>query len=640
MGGKLFSEMKITESKGFAFTKDEQKDTVGNVYEGDNIALLSMSYNYSGYAVFYTGSEYQYLSGVVTPADSSNVLRSGKVKVWSKQNDGEWYLVHETETIDRTMAPFELEADISGADWVKIQYVHTDSNDYWSSDKEKEASVIMTDFMLSNTKRDNFALKSPDYGTQPQLSDLKISQSNAYEFITTKVTDTVGNQYSGKNVANLRMSYNYSGYASYYVGGKYNYISGVLTPNDTSDVLRTGKVKVWLKQNGGEWYLAYETGNINRTTAPFELEVDISDADWIQIQYAHTDSNDYWSSDKEKEASVIMTDFVLTNTKRDNFALKSPDYGTQPQLSDLKISQSNAYEFITTKVTDTVGNQYSGKNVANLRMSYNYNGYASYYVGGKYNYISGVLTPNDTSDVLRSGKVKVWSKQNGGEWYLVQETGIINRTTAPFELEVDISGADWIQIQYVHTDSNDYWSSDKEKEASVIMTDFMLSNIKREDFAFKSPDYGEQPQLSELKITQSNAFKFITTKVTDTVGNQYSGKNVAVLTMSYNYNGYASYYVGGKYNHISGVLAANDTSNELRTGKVQIWSKQNGGEWYLVQETGTIDRMTAPFELEVDISGADWIQIKYVHTDSNDYWSSDKEKEASVIMTDFVLSNK
>lgn len=99
---------------------------------------------------------------------------------------------------------------------------------------------------------------------------------------------------------------------------------------------------------------------------------------------------------------------------------------------------------------------------------------------------------------------------------------------------------------------------------------------------------------------------------TDTIGNIYTG-NVQYMT----YNGYAIYYIGGKYSKLSGLIAAN-TNNFQGNGDYSIITIL--ADDIEVYSTGEFSRVSTPMEFEIDITGVQWLKIQ--KTSSSTYETS------------------
>lgn len=92
---------------------------------------------------------------------------------------------------------------------------------------------------------------------------------------------------------------------------------------------------------------------------------------------------------------------------------------------------------------------------------------------------------------------------------------------------------------------------------------------------------------------------------TDTIGNQYTGNVQYVVS-----NGYAIYYVGGKYTKLKGIIAAaaNDFHNDnISTITILVDDEE-------VYNTGEFSRVSTPMEVDIDITGAQWIKIQHSRT--------------------------
>ena len=110
---------------------------------------------------------------------------------------------------------------------------------------------------------------------------------------------------------------------------------------------------------------------------------------------------------------------------------------------------------------------------------------------------------------------------------------------------------------------------------------------------------------------------------TDTVGNHYTG-HVQLIS----YNGYAIYYIGGQYTKLTGIIAANtdDFSNDnVSSIKILVDDKE-------VYNTGEFSRVSTPMNVDIDITGANWLKIQHSCT-HGDYYGGGK-----VILADFKFA--
>lgn len=116
--------------------------------------------------------------------------------------------------------------------------------------------------------------------------------------------------------------------------------------------------------------------------------------------------------------------------------------------------------------------------------------------------------------------------------------------------------------------------------------------------------------LDTLKISESEDYYQITelTVTEDVVGNIYDPGNLFVMhsyisTYGYQELGYAKYYLNGKYTHLKGRLAVGDDSGKCET-KVVVY-----GDNQILYCSDVLSRTTAPIDVDVDVTGIQWIQI-------------------------------
>ena len=109
------------------------------------------------------------------------------------------------------------------------------------------------------------------------LCDLKFQRSSSYETVTSgnALTDNLGNQYSvlDGNLFRLRDG----GYVDYYVGYKYNKISGTIAVCDTSD---NATATLTIEGDG----IVLQTIEISRLTVPTPFSIDITNVNYLTIK--------------------------------------------------------------------------------------------------------------------------------------------------------------------------------------------------------------------------------------------------------------------------------------------------------------------------------------------------------------------
>lgn len=134
-----------------------------------------------------------------------------------------------------------------------------------------------------------------------------------------------------------------------------------------------------------------------------------------------------------------------------------------------------------------------------------------------------------------------------------------------------------------------------------------------------TPRNPEELYLHNIEPTQSEYFHNSDSE-TDTIGNQYTG-NVQWIE----YNGYAIYYVGGKYSKLQGIIAANNNgflSDQTATITILLDDEE-------VYSTGEFSRVSTPMQVDIDVSGVQWIKIQHSGTNLR------YDEQASVILANF-----
>ncbi len=112
------SSMIISEGEWYELSEDLEEDTTGNYYSGDNLFLLDDGYSSSiGYMEIYLGGEYSAISGVLA---CHNDAGNGESGVVSFSGDGK--LLKVSSTVSRKSTPQEFEIDVTGVDWLTIEW--------------------------------------------------------------------------------------------------------------------------------------------------------------------------------------------------------------------------------------------------------------------------------------------------------------------------------------------------------------------------------------------------------------------------------------------------------------------------------------------------------------------------------------
>lgn len=134
--------------------------------------------------------------------------------------------------------------------------------------------------------------------------------------------------------------------------------------------------------------------------------------------------------------------------------------------------------------------------------------------------------------------------------------------------------------------------------------------------------------LTEMDTFSENGWPNPKGFAKDHLGNEFS--NCFVVTVIDCGSDYAEYYVNGKYNSISGTIAASENEYTYEIGRVEIYADDE-----LVYTSKNVTAKTDPFNFKVDISGKKYIKVK-VWAIKNSYdgnWSN-----ATIILANVTLN--
>ena len=172
----------------------------------------------------------------------------------------------------------------------------------------------------------------------------------------------------------------------------------------------------------------------------------------------------------EEKEEYLKALTILSNAQN---VVNAPEFAAEVEkinevkptyLSDLKCSNSNRYELITTgtMLTDTIGNKYDLNNLFLMegRGNSSKNGFADYYLGYKYKSLTGVVSVDDRSVntsatlIIEGDNIQIYTLK-------------LNRSTAPVKISLDVSNINWIRMKLVGDNYND--------DLYIILSEFQLS---------------------------------------------------------------------------------------------------------------------------------------------------------------------
>ena len=192
--------------------------------------------------------------------------------------------------------------------------------------------------------------------------------------------------------------------------------------------------------------------------------------------YAQKVSNEYVKmilervTPLEEKEEYLKALTILSNAQN---VVNAPEFAAEVEkinevkptyLSDLKCSNSNRYELITTgtMLTDTIGNKYDLNNLFLMegRGYSSKNGFADYYLGYKYKSLTGVVSVDDRSVntsatlIIEGDNIQIYTLK-------------LNRSTAPVKISLDVSNINWIRMKLV---GDNYYD-----DLYIILSEFQLS---------------------------------------------------------------------------------------------------------------------------------------------------------------------
>lgn len=143
---------------------------------------------------------------------------------------------------------------------------------------------------------------------------------------------------------------------------------------------------------------------------------------------------------------------------------------------------------------------------------------------------------------------------------------------------------------------------------SVVVDDNSEENVIVQEEVVEEEVIPPMPEpskvkLCDMKVVESEHYNSTVSNAEDTIGNNYSG-NVTGFSSNYSTNGYAIYYLGGKYKTLTGTIAVSDRSFEDATSTLSISGDEN-----LLYTTEELSRLYVPIEFSINIEGIQWLRI-------------------------------
>ncbi|MDE6034551.1 MAG: NPCBM/NEW2 domain-containing protein [Ruminococcus sp.] len=153
-----------------------------------------------------------------------------------------------------------------------------------------------------------------------------------------------------------------------------------------------------------------------------------------------------------------------------------------------------------------------------------------------------------------------------------------------------------------------------DKPAKETSTPYIMETVEKTTEAEKAeekvveevPPTVPQPSvvyLNSLKVTESSCFSENESNAEDTIGNTYIG-NVMKIGTGYSDDCYATYYLGGKYKTLSGIIAVDERTDNDYSGQLSISADDN-----VIYTTDEMGRVSVPIEFSVNVENCQWLRI-------------------------------
>lgn len=435
------------------------------------------------------------------------------------------------------------------------------------------------------------------------LNQAKMINSDCFGFREEEVVrDFVGNEMPGseiKNVARIAANRNYEGFAEFQVPANHKYFSGVVSASDECDLYSAGVLQISILENG-EWHRVFATDSLSHKTTPFEVTIDTEDALKVRIELGDIE----WTT-SSKKFELFLSDFRFYENE-DEIVTKVPRMDMPKELSfdnALCVSYRN-YEANACGYADTIGNKYQNETFKLYAEVMN-TGYADFYIGSSYDYVSFIAAPCSVTKDGSKGVVEVMCK-NGSEWEKIYTSEVITKTTIPIPVTLDIRGKEWIRFLYRTSDTSGIFEN-----THILIADGLCYSGYERILEVNMPSVEEDViGLEKLKRVANSGFDIASKKPIDAMGNEYAVRNTFVGYVDYVYTPYMSYFVDSEYTKLTGKASLMADSTDGMPVKVYIDAKKGNGEWINAYESPLLYKESMPEEFTVDISDKDFIRVR------------------------------
>ena len=291
-------------------------------------------------------------------------------------------------------------------------------------------------------------------------------------------------------------------------------------------------------------------------------------------------------------------------------------------LKDMTVSESDGYYTDEESTMDSVGNNYSNNftTLGTTGVLGNGTSYATFYLGGRYNYLIGKLAVNNSSWDEHTASFSIYCDDNE-----VYNTGEVSKQFAPTDISVNIENCQWLKIMV-----NNFAGSDGEY-INFILSDFYFSKSNEDlqtQTLSENSNNVKDTYLKNMNATESDGYYPDSNSAKDPHGNAYDNHVVTIGTVGVLGNGtsYATFYLGKKYKSLTGKIAVNSTSWDNKVASFVIYSDDNE-----IYNTGDVGKEFNPIDLSLILEDCEWLKI---YVDNND---GDWGENINFILSEFKL---
>lgn len=270
------------------------------------------------------------------------------------------------------------------------------------------------------------------------LSEMKAE--NTYGFTSeSNSCDSLGNKYDSKiGLGSIKDIY---ANAEYKVDNGFEKLSMIIAPSERMNDAAYGRFFVLTKQQeDDEWETVYESEEINKFSIPYQIDIDVEDVKRVKLSW-YTEYSPIGAG-----GSIIICDGIFYTGENKILDLKTRKTKDVAKLTELRmVTRTNGAELVSKEVFDNQGNELNKQNTLSLHSNGCGSGEATFFVGKSYNKLTGRIACSEDWN-YEAATVTIESKTDGEDWKVIYENNDIRKTTEPIDINLDISGSDYIRI--------------------------------------------------------------------------------------------------------------------------------------------------------------------------------------------------